>query len=61
MDLDSNEDLTELKKKIPFGQWKQNLIHTGEYKETIYFNNDSMFTLQKSIEKNNEESEEDEL
>lgn len=60
IDLELNEDLDDLKKKIPFEQWKQNLIDTGEYEETVYFNNDSMFTLQKSIEKN-EESEEDEL
>lgn len=59
-DLEENEDLDEFKKKIPFEQWKQNLIDTGEYEETIYFNNDSMFTLQKSIEKN-ENEEEDEL
>lgn len=60
IDSELNEDLDDLKKKIPFEQWKQNLIDTGEYEETVYFNNDSMFTLQKSIEKN-EESEEDEL
>ncbi len=59
-DLEPNEDLIETKKKIPFEVWKENLINTGEYDEIVYFNNDSMFTLQKSAEKN-EESEEDEL
>lgn len=59
-DLEPNEDLIETKKKIPFEVWKENLINTGEYDEIVYFNNDSMFTLQKSAEKN-EESEEDVL
>ena len=59
-DLEPDEDLEDLKKKIPFQQWKQNLIDTGDYEETVYFNNDSMFTLQKMVE-SEEESEEDEL
>lgn len=57
IDSELNEDLDDLKKKIPFEQWKQNLIDTGEYEETIYFNNDSMFTLQKGNSKDNEEED----